>query len=65
MVILGTGSKTSTKHTAHPAHLVSLGSPLNVAPCATKFTTCTQRKQSSCFDCFVATAVAQYRIQIY
>jgi len=66
-VILGTGSKTSTcskKHTPHTAHLVSLCSPLNVAPCATILTTCTQRKQSSCFDCFVVTAVAQYRTQI-
>jgi len=65
MVILGTGSNTSTKHTAHTAHLVSLHSPLNVAPCGTIFTTCTQQKQSSCFDCLVVTAVASYRSQIY
>ena len=42
MVILSTGLKTSTKCTAHKAHLLSLGSPLNVAPSATKFT-CTQQ----------------------
>ena len=64
MVILGTGLKTSTNCTAHKAHL-SLGSPLNVAPCASKFTTCTRQKRTSCFDCFVATAVVPHRSWIY
>jgi len=38
------------QNTAHTAHLVSLDSPLNVAPCPTKFTTCTRQKWSSSFD---------------
>ena len=37
-------------NTAHKAHLVSLDSPLNVAPCPTKFTTHTRQKWSSSFD---------------
>jgi len=35
---------------AHTAYLVSLDSPLNVAPCPTNFTTCTWQKWSSSFD---------------
>jgi len=38
------------QNTAHTAHLVSLDSPLNVAPCPTKFKTCTWQKWSSSFD---------------
>ena len=49
------------KCTAQKAHLFSLGSPLNVAPCATKFKTCTQQTQTSCFDSLMATAVAPHR----
>ena len=49
------------QNTAHTDYLVSLDSSLNVAPCATKFKTCTQQTQTSCFDSLMATAVAPHR----